>query len=256
MLISLTHKNAIYRVDLAQANDISIPLENGKGPSCFNAPPFAFEPVRGQDWIGRVADGCPVNFMNVRLNPHGNGTHTECVGHIAPEIFSINDALTKFHFFAKLATFYPQKLADNSRVITREMLEEVLTKDDLAKGETTAFIIRTMPNDGYKKTTNYSGANPPFLTREAMQYIVECGVEHLLLDLPSVDKEDDGGVTAHHIFWNYPENPRKNATITEMIYVKNELKDGLYLLNLQIPSFTLDAAPSKPVLYNLHQGVE
>ena len=246
MQLTISFQNKPYKIDLSQPHDLSIPLENDKGVSCFNAPPFCFEPVRGEGWVGRVAEGCPVNFMNVRLNPHGNGTHTECVGHIAPEIYSINEALRQFHFVAKLATLYPQRLATGDRVITCEMLQEVLQTK-----ETTAFILRTMPNDDYKKTTNYSGANAPFFTVEAMQYIVDCGIEHLLLDLPSVDKETDNNVSAHHVFWQFPENPRHNATITEMIYVDNKLKDGFYFLNIQIPSFTMDAAPSKPVLYEM-----
>ena len=75
-------------------------------------------------------------------------------------------------------------------------------------------------------------------------------MKHLLIDLPSVDKEkDEGKLLAHKAFWNYPEKPRYQATITEFIYVPNQVKDGSYLLNLQIASFHNDAAPSKPVLY-------
>jgi hypothetical protein len=40
-------------------------------------------------------------------------------------------------------------------------------------------------------------------------------------------------------------------TITEMIYVPNEVEDGQYVLDLQIPNFVADAAPSRPVLYKL-----
>jgi hypothetical protein len=32
-------------------------------------------------------------------------------------------------------------------------------------------------------------------------------------------------------------------------FVSDEVKDGTYLLNLQIASFENDASPSKPVLY-------
>lgn len=75
---------------------------------------------------------------------------------------------------------------------------------------------------------------------------------HLLIDLPSVDKEHDGGkLTAHKTFWNYPKAPRKEATITEMIFVPNAVKDGLYLLNLQVAPFENDASPSRPVIYPL-----
>jgi hypothetical protein len=80
--------------------------------------------------------------------------------------------------------------------------------------------------------------------------MVESGIRHLLLDLPSVDREEDGGqLLAHKAFWQYPHNTRTDATITEMVYVPNELRDGLYLLNLQTISLDLDASPSKPVVY-------
>jgi hypothetical protein len=42
---------------------------------------------------------------------------------------------------------------------------------------------------------------------------------------------------------------RLEATITEMIYVPDNVADGSYLLNLQIASN--DASPSKPVLYSV-----
>jgi hypothetical protein len=74
----------------------------------------------------------------------------------------------------------------------------------------------------------------------------------LLVDLPSVDPEmDEGKLAAHHAYWNYPLSPRWDATITEMVFVDDAIKDGMYLLNLQIASLESDASPSKPVLYAL-----
>jgi arylformamidase len=58
-------------------------------------------------------------------------------------------------------------------------------------------------------------------------------------------------LAAHHTFWQYPAQPRTHCTITELIYVNNSIPDGLYLLNIQIASFEIDASPSKPVLYSL-----
>ena len=70
--------------------------------------------------------------------------------------------------------------------------------------------------------------------------------------MPSIDKErDDGKLLAHHAFWQYPNNTKQDRTITELIYVHNNIMDGAYLLNIQIASFENDASPSKPVLYNL-----
>ena len=98
---------------------------------------------------------------------------------------------------------------------------------------------------------------PPFFTIEAMQYIRDIGVKHLLVDLPSVDRLfDDGHLSCHNIFWNTKEkkynSATKNYTITEMIYVDNKIEDGLYLLNLQIPSFVSDAAPSRPIIFKFY----
>lgn len=239
-----------FIVDLGQPLDISIPLREGfQNPNCFFAPAPNFEPVRFGSFVGSTTEGGTINFKNISFNPHGNGTHTECVGHIAQERFTINDCLKKFHFVAKLVTLYPIAQDNGDRVITLAQVQEVL-----ASAETNALIIRTMPNDVLKQKTSYSGANPPYIHHEAMQYIVECGIEHFLTDLPSVDREEDGGkLLAHKAFWQYPNAIRNHATITEMVYVADDIKDDIYLLNLQIAAFDLDASPSKPVLYALRQ---
>jgi hypothetical protein len=46
-------------------------------------------------------------------------------------------------------------------------------------------------------------------------------------------------------------NTLLERTVTEMVFAPDQLTDGLYLLNLQIPPFQSDAAPSRPVLMPL-----
>ena len=79
-----------------------------------------------------------------------------------------------------------------------------------------------------------------------------------MIDLPSVDREEDEGkLLAHKAFWNVKDvtnlndDARLDCTITEMIFVPNEIQDGSYILNIQIASFENDASPSKPILYSL-----
>ena len=87
-----------------------------------------------------------------------------------------------------------------------------------------------------------------------MQVIAQAGVEHIVVDLSSVDKEQDGGkLAAHKSFWRYPNDIRKQSTITELTFIDNATSDGLYLLNLQITSLELDATPCKPALYLLKE---
>lgn len=168
------------------------------------------------------------------------------MGHISKTVYTINKSLKQFHFPAQLLSVYPQKRENGDRVILKSQIEEQFIDG------VEAIVLRTQPNDDFKKTTNYSGANAPYIHHEAVEWLVEKGINHLLVDLPSVDKEEDSGqLLAHKAFWKYPNNIRENATITELIYVNNNVKDGLYLLNIQIASFEIDASPSKPILYEL-----
>ena len=216
--------------------------------SAWYVTPMKLEPVRMGDWIGDVNQGGSVNFRNIVFNPHGNGTHTECVGHISKEFVTINAQLKRFLFVAELITILPFETPEGDFVITRKQLEILLPKGT----RTEAVIMRTLGNSPMKLHVNYSNTNPPYLLEEAIAYLNELQVEHLLIDLPSVDKEQDGGkLAAHHAFWQYPHNTQKNKTITELIYVPNEVDDGTYLLNLQIAPFENDASPSKPVIYKV-----
>ena len=247
MLASINHQLRKIIVDLSKPIDISIPLEAGPGKlSAWYVPPVKIEPVRTAEWVGDVNEGGSVNFRNIYFNPHGHGTHTECVGHISKEWYSVNKSLKQFFFLAKLITITPERFGEDE-IITRQQVEKAVGLDTCE-----ALIIRTLPNILSKTTRQYSNTNPPYLNQEAALYILEKGIDHLLIDLPSVDREQDNGqLLAHHAFWNYPENTRLKSTITELIYVPDEIIDGLYLLNLQIASFENDASPSKPVLYKI-----
>lgn len=249
MKTTIQYPNETYQIRLDQAIDISIPLQEGlQTVNAFYAPPLQIEPVRAGDFVGDMKEGGLLNFKNVKLNPHGNGTHTECVGHISPNGETINQALKQFFFLAELISIYPQKIENGDRIIMKEQIVEALKEKKIPQ----ALVIRTLPNDDFKLRTHYSGANPSYLHHEATEWIVANGIDHLLLDLPSVDREEDGGkLLSHKAFWQYPNNIRHHATITEMIYVPSKIKDGTYFLNLQITSLELDASPSKPVLFKV-----
>ncbi|MBF4514977.1 cyclase family protein [Flavobacterium sp. ANB] len=242
-----------YQVDLSKPIDISIPLTNtDENPIAWYIEKPVIEPVVFGDWIGKVSEGkSSTNFNNIFFNPHGHGTHTECLGHITKDFYSINQSLKQFFFFAKLITIEPEKIEDDL-VITKEQIVNLLTE------KTEALIIRTLSNQLEKKSRKYSNTNPPYLSEDAAVFIRESEIQHLLIDLPSVDKEhDEGKLLAHKAFWNVKDtvnlnsDARLNATITEMIYVSDEIEDGNYILNLQIASFENDASPSKPILYKI-----
>lgn len=254
MIASILHNDQTFEVDLSKPIDISIPLTNtSENPIAWYIEKPQIEPVVFGDWIGKVSEGkSSTNFNNIFFNPHGHGTHTECLGHITREFYSVNQSLKRFFFLAELISVQPE-IQGEDFVITKIQIEQALNGKIPE-----AIIIRTLPNLESKKALKYSNTNPPYLAEEAARFIRISNINHLLIDLPSVDKEhDDGKLLAHKAFWNVKDinnlNPdaRLGCTITEMIFVSNEVKDGSYLLNLQIASFENDASPSKPILYKI-----
>ncbi len=247
MIASIQYNSNKYKIDFSQPIDISIPLIASKqNVNAWYIDEPKIEPVQIEDWIASVAKGSPVNFNNIQFNPHAHGTHTECVGHITKKVHSINQNLNQFFFLAEVITVAPEKLNDDF-VISKKQVQFAL-----GNKKRDAVVIRTIPNTKEKLSMQYSNTNPTYLLEETANYLKKKGIKHLLIDLPSVDKEkDEGKLLAHNAFWNTTGKLRLDATITEFIFVPNNVVDGTYFLNLQIAPFENDATPSKPVLYEI-----
>ncbi|RMH84182.1 MAG: hypothetical protein D6681_16630 [Calditrichaeota bacterium] len=267
MKIQLVLNHTSYTADLSAAIPISIPLKfDGEQPNHFGVPPATAEPVQAGDFLGDVRRGGSCNVESYRVIPHCNGTHTECVGHITEERVAIMEALRQPLVPATLITvepvrgeetpesYAPPKAAEDI-LITRQALEAALASAEPAF--LTAVIIRTRPNDPGKRSRNYLQEPPPYFSREAMAYLGDLPLRHLLVDIPSVDRVfDEGRMVNHRRFWGMPSGSRRLAdaarpdrTITEMIYAPDEVADGRYLVNIQIPPFLADAAPARVWLF-------
>lgn len=254
MKTTIQHNNKTHEIDLSKPIDISLPIQNNEqNPIAWYLDQPEINPVVMGDFVGSVSSGkSSTNFNNILFNPHGHGTHTECLGHITKDFYSINQTLKTFFFTAELISIEPEMVGDDL-IITKKQVAEALNGKS-----TEALIIRTLPNDAVKKHKKYSNTNPAYLSEDAAEFIKEIGVQHLLIDLPSVDKEvDEGKLLSHKAFWNVKNvnevnaDARFNCTITELVFIESEVLDGSYILNLQIASFENDASPSKPVLYKL-----
>lgn len=235
-----------YSIDLSKGFDLSIAIHPKHGVNAFHIPDAKFEPIRVGSFVGSVAEGGSANCENLFINAHGNGTHTECVGHISKERICINNCLKKFHFYVQVISLTPTEKAGD-HVIESESINQLVRLPDVE-----ALIIRTLPNTIDKKNKNYSGQNPCYLSADFCEKVRLMGYKHLLIDLPSVDREEDAGaLAAHKSFWNYNEKAILDMTITELIYVPDEVEDGIYFLNIGISSLMTDASPSKPVIYKM-----
>ena len=253
--------------------DLAIPLlfDGGPQPRFFVDTPARSEPLQLDGFTGSVASGASCNCAVQTLAPHCHGTHTECVGHVTLGPVTIADLTPVAPCLALVLSVQPQALGEvdaqasagaadaADRVIRREALEAAARAWESVPF--TAAVVRTLPNDTSKLGRAYSGSPSPapYFLPDAMQWLVERGVTSVVVDLPSLDRADDGGrLAAHRVYWGLPAGSRDasratrgHALVTELAFVPDAVRDGLYLLDLQVPAFGADAAPSRPVLYPL-----
>ena len=266
MQLIIEHKGNKFTIDPKQSIDISIPYNfNGEQPNFYDVDKGSLTTLKtdGQSWS--IAEGAGCNVVEISMNIHCTGTHTESVGHLLENPGNIGSILTDTFIPTHLITVEPVKFGNcnESYHYQVEKDELVISMEDIksqikkwSDSTPTALIIRTLPNKGSKKTLRFTTSPPPFFTNESLQYIIQLGIQHLIVDLPSVDRMADDGILGNHrIFWgdeNNPHsevNPNSKKTITELAYIPNSVKDGFYFVNIQIPHFVCDAAPSRPLLF-------
>jgi kynurenine formamidase len=261
-----TVANRTLLVDFAHPHSLAPTLELGT-PGWFGAPAAASQPLAVGHFLGAVSAGGSCNCGVLTLAPHCHGTHTECVGHLTIERLDVASVAPQTFLPALLLTVPPERAAESREstdptpqpedsLITRRLLEAAWPS--ALPFTPSALVVRTLPNLPSKR---HPGAGiPPFLTREAGLWLVERGIEHAVLDLPSADRlEDEGRLTVHRIFFGLPVGSRALAaamrsgcTLTELAYIDDSVRDGPYLLSLQLPALPGDAVPSRPVLYAVH----
>ncbi len=246
---------------------VSIAIEqrfDAAQPNHFYAEPARAVTYCSGEFVADTRRGGSCNVQQVHITPHCNGTHTESISHIVDELLPPWSMIKRPLLRARLISVHarPAGQCQDSYTPALQAEDRVIDAAALAahdvQGFFDALIVRTVPNGANKTTRQYTAEDPPaFFTSEAMQHIDALGVDHLLVDLPSVDRmHDEGRLSNHRIFWHLPEHghalvadAQVQRTITEMIHVPECLADGVYLLNLQMPAWRLDAVPSNPLLY-------
>lgn len=258
-----------WEIDPRGAVDLSIPLDfTNPVVRAFGLPHATSAPFRVDGFVGAVAQGGPVNCFNAVLWPHGNGTHTETVGHILDPPPPIGEALLEpvlpgvlleceLERLGGTEEHYPEPRSQEDHVITAAALERAVSGLDLSPAFWRALVIRSNLWRDVTAPIDFSGDDPGYLTHDAMRWVRDHGVEHLIVELPSVDREEDAGaLTNHRIFWDVSAGVRScddgmdlGRTITEMARVPGHLPVGPCFLSLQAPHFILDAAPSRPLWF-------
>ena len=256
MKILIKDKNNSYSIDHRYGRCLSIPYQyNGEQPNFYQAPKGKARPMNQDGFIGETSDGKGCNVVTIEQNIHCTGTHTECAGHILSDSISINDVLKHEYYYTELISVSPVSsefcnenyhfpLKDRDQLITRTMIDGKIPKN--SRG----LVIRTTPNSLPKMNKKYNSSNTPFFTTNAIEYINDIGIKHLVVDTPTIDRYSDGGILGnHHLF--FEKEPPYKKTITEMAYIHDKIIDGSYIMTIEIPPMELDAAPSRPFIFKL-----
>lgn len=112
-------------------------------------------------------------------------------------------------------------LGDRENVVTRSQLQFALSKFKVSPG----MVVALQFKGGEEQMESW-----PYLTNEAVQYLVECDFSILILNLPSMDRERDGGATSNHkLFF---ENP--NRLIIESADLSKISVEGPVTVNFEI----------------------
>lgn len=244
-----------WLLDGSRSRLVSRFLGVGESPSlAFGAPAAYEEGYRSGDWIGSVEAGGACNCFVLTLNPHCHTTHTESVGHLTRQRESVfATGIGREPFLAQLVTV--QAVAASSTTAT--YTPALLATDQIVPAHAFETIERHPAAQGLiLRVLSGPASEPPFFSHEAMRWIVEQGIEHLLVELPSVDRTDDEGLLSNHrIFWNLPPQAdeitpetRRHCTITELLDLPADLPDGLYGVLIHLPPISGDALPSSVYL--------
>ncbi len=244
-------------VDFSRAVPLALPLDfQAAQPRHFGAPAASSEPLRAGSFEGDVARGASCNCHSVTLVPHCNGTHTESACHLTLQQRPLHEILPAAPIPALLLSVPPVAAGDSGedsypapaagdRLITRVGLLSAWVHHPA--GVPRALLLRT--------GTHWSETAPPYLSRQCAAELVVRGIEHLITDLPSVDRlQDQGRLSAHRLFFGLPtgsntlaDAARPTATITELATFPAQLADGPCAVQIQIPAWSGDAVPSRPI---------
>jgi arylformamidase len=251
---------------------IAVDFSGGGGPRHFGAPAPSSRPYSAGSFSGSVSTGASCNCSTITLTPHCQMTHTESVAHLTRESGDAWRVVPRGLLPAVVVSVSPEPARESSEsthpqpwgtdvLITRRRLRAAwpMGRPATRSMEPVAAIIRTLPNDAGKRTRDYSDLVPPYLTREAVEWLVEKRIEHLVLDVPSLDRtHDEGQLVGHRLFFGLPpgsqargDAARSRATITELAFIPDEVADGPCILSLAVPAIGGDAVPCQPIVYPL-----
>ena len=240
MNVTIEYNNKAYKINSNNGESISIPMNfnSNNNPKFYDESNPIKESYTSNDITYDIEKNPGCNVPVVKFNVHCSGTHTETGAHIFKESQSIGE-LSNLNFIpSRLITVRPQEQSNDVYHVKYDSDDQVITKKIL-KNSLDSFsdfleciIIRTLPNNKDKIKFNYNRHTHPFLSNDAIYYLKEKTVKHIIIDTPSIDRSDDGGQLKNHKIFFTNDNTINKNTITELAFIPNHCIDGLSLIHI------------------------
>ncbi len=249
----------LYRVgdkvfELEEFVNVGRVVSNGSGPNCFYLPRLGISPVEIGEFVGSVARGGSCNVDMLNLTPH-NVTHLETSAHILHNggvaVSSLD--LNCFHglcYLVDLSTGESKGLIEEDSVMTK--LRNLELPIQILAIKTPASIL---PSSYDFSGMDFLALSPALAS--AVSQFEENGseIQTLILDLPSVDMENDAELTAHRRFLQIPDGvseyeDKLGRAVVELAYF-GDLKEGYYYCSITPPRIESNAVPVSVALARL-----
>ena len=249
-------ESVTLRADFRRAVSLALPLDfDGVQPCHFGAPRATSTPFVVGGFNGEVSQGASCNCRSVTLIPHCNGTHTEGVAHLTTDSEPLHGYVPLGPLPALVLSLAPTDAAgtDEDSLPAPQPGDRLLTRAALRAAWPSALPFA--PRVLVIRAASADDGVPPYLSQQLAAELVERGIEHLVLDLPSADRSDDEGkLTAHRLFFGLPagstthaDAARPRCTITELACIPDTVPDGPCAVQLQLTRWSGDAVPSQPL---------
>ena len=246
-----------------------------KGSGAFHLPKLSTSPFEVSGvFIGDVEQGGSCNVDILHLSPH-KLTHLQTETHIISEGTNISDLglIEGFALVVDLSGWMglekDETLDSNGRKSTNSIsVAQLQYAVDEAIGQVLSpeqrfnlLAIKTRLSLD-REDTDYTGRDPLHLEPEVAQFIHDYHeivgnpgrqIQTLILDLPSIDREDDGGLLlAHRNYFGIKDGKSQGEkrSLVEFAYLRG-LETGLYYCQIHPYPIQTNAIIVNPVFYPL-----
>ena len=248
-MLFLIYNDKKYKLGEPRSISRGINIKQNLQPNAFDLTKFSQTAFQNQFFTGDTGKGgsCNVNILN--FTPH-NLTHIETPMHLKKEGIGL-DEIPRSNLMGVSYLVDLSNISFKDNCVKKEHIEQL----DLLK-DIKILIVKTKYSE-LDQYFDFSNTNPIHFDPKFMEWLTENfpNIKLLITDLPSIDKENDGGkLLGHKNYFNFNEHERGDKkAIVELAYCKG-VESGIYYTILTPSKIDTDAILTDIFLFDLFKN--